>query len=86
MIKQYRIVSELLVPTRLKLAELQRDSVGAWQVNTVHGIKLVLGREQIVEKIRRFVIVWRSGFRAKNGQYLTDRFTLSQWNSSFLER
>ena len=61
MIKQYQIVSELLVPTRLKLAELQRDSVGAWQVNTVPGIKLVLGREQIVEKIRRFVIVWRSG-------------------------
>ena len=65
MIKQYQIVSELLVPTRLKLAELQRDSVGAWQVNTVHGIKLVLGREQIVEKIRRFVIVWRSGLELK---------------------
>jgi cell division protein FtsQ len=65
MIKQYRIVSELLVPTRLKLAELQRDSVGAWQVNTVDGIKLVLGREQIVEKIRRFVIVWRSGLELK---------------------
>ena len=61
MIKQYQIVSELLVPTRLKLAELQRDSVGAWQVNTVPGIKLILGREQIVEKIRRFVIVWQSG-------------------------
>jgi cell division protein FtsQ len=61
MIKQYQIVSELLTPTRLKLAELQRDSVGAWQVDTVPGIKLVLGREQIVEKIRRFVVVWRSG-------------------------
>ena len=65
MIRQYQIVSELLTPTRLKLTELQRDAVGAWQIDTVPGIRLVLGRDQIVEKLQRFVIVWQSGLEVQ---------------------
>jgi cell division protein FtsQ len=61
MIAQYMLLAELLVPTDLKLTELQRDAVGAWQVETATGVRIVLGRDQIVEKIRRLVVVWRSG-------------------------
>ena len=61
MIQQYQLLAELLIPTSLKLTELQRDSVGAWQVSTAPGIRLVLGRDEIAEKIRRLVIVWQSG-------------------------
>jgi len=61
MIKQYQLLAELLIPTSLKLTELQRDSVGAWQAATAPGIRLVLGRDEIAEKMRRLVIVWQSG-------------------------
>ena len=61
MIAQYLLLAELLGPTDLKLTELQRDAVGAWQVETAAGVRIVLGRDQIVEKIRRLVVVWRSG-------------------------
>jgi cell division protein FtsQ len=61
MIQQYQLLAELLLPISLKLTELQRDSVGAWQASTAPGIRLVLGRDEIAEKIRRLVIVWQSG-------------------------
>jgi cell division protein FtsQ len=35
--------------------------VGAWQVKTASGVRIVLGRDQIIEKIRRLVVVWGSG-------------------------
>lgn len=61
MIAQYLLLAELLAPTDLKLIELQRDAVGAWQVKTASGVRIVLGRDQIIEKIRRLVVVWGSG-------------------------
>ena len=61
MIQQYQLLAELLIPINLKLTELQRDSVGAWQAATAPGIRLILGRDEIAEKIRRLVIVWQSG-------------------------
>lgn len=61
MMQEYQSMAELLIPTGLKLVELQRDSLGAWRVDTASGIRLVLGRDQIAEKMRRFVLVWKSG-------------------------
>ena len=61
MIAQYLLLAELLAPTDLKLTELQRDAVGAWQIETASGVRIVLGRDQIIEKIRRLIVVWGSG-------------------------
>jgi cell division protein FtsQ len=61
MIAQYLLLAELLAPTDLRLTELQRDAVGAWQIETASGVRIVLGRDQIIEKIRRLVVVWGSG-------------------------
>lgn len=61
MIEQYQLISELLVPIDLRLTELQRNTVGTWQVDTSEGVRLVLGRGQIVEKMQRLAIVWKSG-------------------------
>jgi cell division protein FtsQ len=58
--KQYQRLADLLIPTGLKLAQLKLDHLGAWQVETSNGIKLILGRNHIGEKIRRLVMVWRS--------------------------
>ena len=61
MMQAYQSMAELMLPTGLKLIEIQRDSLGAWRVDTADDIRLVLGRDQIAEKIRRFVLVWKSG-------------------------
>ena len=61
MMQEYQLMAELLIPTGIKLVELQRDSLGAWRVDTSAGMRLVLGRDQVAEKIRRFALVWKSG-------------------------
>lgn len=61
MMQHYQLLAELLLPTGLKLIEMQRDHMGAWRVETNQGIELVLGREQIGEKIKRLALVWASG-------------------------
>ena len=61
MIARYLLLAELLAPTDLRLTELQRDAVGAWQIETAAGVRIVLGRDQIIEKIRRLIVVWGSG-------------------------
>lgn len=58
--KQYQRLADLLLPTGLKLAKLELDHIGGWQVETSNGIKLILGRNHVGEKIRRLVTVWRS--------------------------
>jgi cell division protein FtsQ len=61
MMQQYQSMAQLLAPTGLKLVELQRDNLGAWRVDTESGVGLVLGRNKLVEKLRRFALVWESG-------------------------
>jgi cell division protein FtsQ len=61
MMQHYQLLAELLLPTGLRLIEMQRDHMGAWRVETNQGIELVLGREQIGEKIKRLALVWASG-------------------------
>jgi cell division protein FtsQ len=61
MMENYQLMAELLVPTGLKIAELQRDSLGVWYVDTAPGLRMVIGRDQISEKIRRFKLVWAAG-------------------------
>jgi len=61
MMVNYQLMAELLVPTGLKIAELRRDSLGVWYVDTAPGLRMVIGRDQISEKIRRFNLVWAAG-------------------------
>ncbi|MDB2555014.1 cell division protein FtsQ/DivIB, partial [Porticoccaceae bacterium] len=62
---------ELLLPTGLKLIKMQRDHMGAWRVETDEGIELVLGREQVGEKIKRLALVWESGLSQQVKQIKT---------------
>jgi cell division protein FtsQ len=69
--KQYQRLADLLIPTGLKLAKLDLDSLGAWQVETNNGIKLILGRNHVGEKIRRLVMVWRSDLHQQSAKIKT---------------
>jgi cell division protein FtsQ len=63
MMKSYQMLAQLLLPTGLKLAELQRDNLGVWRVSTVRGIELVLGRDQLGDKLKRLALAWESGLK-----------------------
>lgn len=63
MMESYQMLAALLQPTGLKLVELQRDNLGVWRVETARGIKLVLGRDQLGEKLKRLVLAWNSGLQ-----------------------
>jgi cell division protein FtsQ len=61
MMENYQLMAELLIPTGLKIAELKRDSLGVWFIDTATGVRLVIGRDKVSEKIRRFTRVWAAG-------------------------
>ena len=61
MMENYQLMAELLIPTGLKIAELKRDSLGVWFIDTATGVRLVIGRDQVSEKLRRFTKVWAAG-------------------------
>jgi len=71
MMQHYKLLAELLLPTGLKLIKMQRDHMGAWRVETGEGIELVLGREQVGEKIKRLALVWESGLSQQVKQIKT---------------
>jgi len=69
--KQYQRLADLLLPTGLKLSKLKLDRLGAWQVETSNGIQLILGRNQVGEKIRRLVLVWESELNQQSNKIKT---------------
>ena len=69
--KQYQRLSDLLLPTGLKLSKLKLDRLGAWQVETSNGIQLILGRNKVGEKIRRLVLVWETDLGQQSSKIKT---------------
>ena len=69
--KQYQRLADLLLPTGLKLSKLQLDRLGAWQLETSNGIQIVLGRNQVGDKIRRLVVVWESELNHQSAKIKT---------------
>ena len=61
MMENYQLMAELLIPTGLKIAELKRDNLGVWFIDTATGLRLVIGRDHVSERIRRFTTVWAAG-------------------------
>ncbi len=61
MMENYQLMAELLIPTGLKIAQLKRDNLGVWFIDTATGVRLVIGRDQVSEKLRRFTSVWAAG-------------------------
>ncbi|MFT7266651.1 MAG: cell division protein FtsQ [Porticoccus sp.] len=66
LLKTYREVALLLQPASLKIMELKRDDRGVWWLTLSNGLELLVGRDQIIEKVRRFLIVWASELQTKS--------------------
>lgn len=61
----YRVFSDTLAPAGLAIAELKMDERHAFRLRLRNGIALVLGREQVEERLDRFVRVWRKALAAE---------------------
>ena len=56
--RQYQMLSQLLRPLDFTVARLELRDRGSWFLTTGQGLELLLGRDHVVEKMRRFVSVY----------------------------
>ena len=57
-IKIYQLISELLGPVGLRVDKVESDNAGSWTLTVLSDIKIILGRDQLVEKLQRLQSVW----------------------------
>lgn len=58
--QHYQIFSQLLRPLHINIASLEMHDQGSWHLITDRGVELVLGRERVLDKLRRFLTVYAS--------------------------
>lgn len=57
--QQYQMLNQMLRPLGFSIARLELRARGSWFLTTRQGIELLLGRDQIVEKMRRFAAIYQ---------------------------
>jgi cell division protein FtsQ len=55
--KQYQLLSQMLVQQNKQIVELEKDALGIWTLHLDNGWKLVAGRTDVPKKIQRFLHV-----------------------------
>jgi len=65
MMRSYRQMVQMLQPAELRIAALKRDARDAWRLTLTNDLELVIGRDQIIEKMRRFLLVWDQHLRTR---------------------
>lgn len=61
--QQYQMLSQLLRPLDITVASLELRERGSWFVTTGRGMELLLGRDHVVEKLRRFISVYEKSLK-----------------------
>ncbi|MCH2338632.1 cell division protein FtsQ/DivIB [Pseudomonas sp. NPDC047963] len=57
--QQYQVLSQMLRPLGFSIVRLELRARGSWFVTTGQGVELLLGRDQIIEKMRRFTAIYQ---------------------------
>ena len=57
--QQYQMLSQMLRPLGFSIARLELRARGSWFVTTKQGVELLLGRDQVIEKMRRFTAIYQ---------------------------
>jgi cell division protein FtsQ len=68
MMADYRDLGELLRQQGLVLSRLSMDERGNWSAVLDSGVTIVLGSDQVMEKVQRFVLVYRRELAEKFNQ------------------
>ena len=56
--QQYQVLSQMLRPMGFSVARLELRERGSWFLSTGQGIEVLLGRDHLVEKMRRFSAIY----------------------------
>ena len=59
-LEQFGLISQMLSASSLRIASLTLEARGAWNVVFANGIAVKLGREEILERLQRFIAVYKS--------------------------
>lgn len=62
---QYQILSQMLRPMGFSITRLELRDRGSWFLSTGQGIEMLLGRDQVLEKIRRFNSIYQKSLEAQ---------------------
>lgn len=61
--QQYQVLSQMLRPMGFSIARLELRDRGSWFLTTRQGIELLLGRDHLVDKIRRFGTIYQQALQ-----------------------
>ena len=64
--QQYQMLSQMLRPLGFSIARLELRERGSWFLTTNQGIELLLGRDQVVEKMRRFTAIYQQALEQES--------------------
>lgn len=63
--QQYQVLSQMLRPLGFSIIALEMRERGSWYLRTAQGIDLLLGRDHIVDKMRRFAAIYEKALKAQ---------------------
>ncbi|MBB2495546.1 cell division protein FtsQ/DivIB [Aquipseudomonas ullengensis] len=63
--QQYQVLSQMLRPMGFSITRLELREHGSWFLSTGQGIELLLGRDHLVEKIRRLSTIFDKVLKAQ---------------------
>lgn len=61
---QYHNLAQMLRPLGFDIASLEMRDQGSWIIYTKQGLTILLGRDHLVDKMRRFALVFDSALKA----------------------
>jgi len=61
--QQYHLLNQMLRPLGFSIARLELRERGSWQVMTHQGIELLLGRDNLLGKMRRFGAIYEKSLK-----------------------
>ena len=64
--QQYQMLSQMLRPMGFSISRLELRERGSWFLTTSQGVELLLGRDQIVEKMRRFTAIYQKALEQES--------------------
>ncbi|TLX57451.1 cell division protein FtsQ [Stutzerimonas nosocomialis] len=64
--QQYQMLSQMLRPMGFSITRLELRERGSWFLTTGQGIELLLGRDHVVEKVRRFITIYDTALKQQS--------------------
>ena len=67
-LEQFGLISQVLTSTSLRIFTLTLEPRGAWNVTFTNGVMIKLGREDVLERLQRFIAVYKSDLSGRIDQ------------------